>query len=88
MLQLKVYLFVILLSFTAFNVSAYNFVGSMAQATSMAVTVDTSPPIISGVWIGKQLDYSVTSCYNIIISWDPVLDPESGLASMEWAIGR
>lgn len=77
-----------LLSFTVFNVSAYNFVGLMTQATSMAVTVDTSPPIISGVWIGKQLDYSVTSRYNIIISWHPVSDPESGLASVEWAIGK
>jgi len=69
-------------------IAAYNFVGSMAQATSMAVTVDTSPPIISRVWIGKQLDHSLTSQYNVTISWDPVLDPESGLASIEWAIGR
>ena len=81
-------LFVVLLSFASFNVLAYNFVGSIAQATSMAVTVDTSPPIISGVWIGKQLDNSLTSRYNVIISWYPVLDPESGLDSMEWAVGE
>ena len=71
-----------------FNVLAYNFVGSMAQATSMAVTVDTSPPIISEVWIGKQLSHSVTSRYNNVVSWNPVLDPESGLSSMEWAVGK
>ena len=69
------------------DVIAYNFVASMAQATSMAVTMDTSPPIVNGVWIGKQIDHSVTSRYNVTISWDPVLDPESGLASIEWALG-
>ena len=69
-------------------VAAYNFVGSVVQATSMAVTVDTSPPIIGRVWIGKQLDYSVTSRYNITINWDPVIDADSGLARVEWAIGE
>ena len=67
---------------------AYNFVGSMAQAISMAVTMDTSPPIISRVWIGTQLAHSVTSRYDVIISWDPVFDPETGLASIEWALGK
>lgn len=60
----------------------------MTQATSMAVTVDTTPPIIGRVWIGAQVDHSLTSQYNISVSWDPVLDPESGLASIEWALGR
>lgn len=54
----------------------------------MAVTVDTSPPIVSGVWIGEQADHSVTSLYNITVNWDPIVDPESGLASIEWAMGR
>lgn len=53
----------------------------------MPVTVDTSPPIINRVWIGEQSDYSVTSLYNLTVDWDPIVDPESGLASIEWAIG-
>ena len=53
----------------------------------MPVTVDTSPPIVSGVWIGEQTDHSVTSLYNLTINWDPIVDPESGLANIEWAIG-
>lgn len=92
MLLLKVCLFIHLFynSIIIYNVLivAYNFVGSMAQATSIMVTVDTSPPIIGEVWIGKRLDHSLTSRYNVTVNWDPVLDPGSGLASIEWAIGR
>lgn len=88
MLQLKVCLF----DYCHYHhyhcdIVANNFVGSMVQVTSMSVTVDTSPPIVSGVWIGEQLDHSLTSYHDVNISWDPIIDPESGLASIEWAMG-
>ena len=68
--------------------TGYNFVGSVAQATSMPVTVDTSPPCINRLWIGEVLDHSLTSLSDVRVNWDPILDSESSLVSIEWAIGE
>jgi len=87
MQQLKVLSTII--SSTATHVfAAYDFVGSMTQATSMPVIVDTSPPFIDRLWIGEIINHSLTSLYNVCVSWDPIVDPESGLMSLEWAIGK
>ena len=75
-------------SVATFVFTAYDFVGSVAQATSMPVIVDTSPPIIDRLWIGEMFDHSLTSLNNVHLSWDPIVDPESGLVSLEWAIGK
>jgi len=89
MQQLKVFSTICIVgSVTTFVSTAYDFVGSMSQATSMPVVVDTSPPIIDRLWIGETFDHSLTSLYNVQLSWDPVVDPESGLVSLEWAIGK
>ncbi len=66
------------------TIRGIDFVGHVTDAYSQPVTVDTTPPYITNVWIEGVSNYTMNG---LTLNWDLPRDGESGVSGVEWAIG-
>lgn len=65
------------------TIKAVDFTGQTSYAVSCGVTIDTTEPIVG--WVGLQ---GVTQFQNgLELEWDPIVDEESDIVSVEWGLG-
>ncbi len=66
------------------TIRGIDFVGHVTDAYSQPVTVDTTPPDITSVWIEGANNFTKNG---LRLNWDLPRDGDSGVAVVEWAIG-
>ena len=65
--------------------TATDHAGQSSIVSSQGLTVDVSPPVITGPNLGVA--YAATAISQLLPQWELINDPESGVLTVFWALG-